>query len=118
MPGTGKPIASNTAVVPLLITGLPKAGKSNDHITGLYLFIGHQPVFWPARRHGAVYCNGANYIPNICRFSSQKGNVNSMFAHIVKEFLRAFNKGAQYFTGNQVLVAVNGGRKKQLIGNA
>ncbi len=53
------------------VNSLTKTAETNNYIAGLNLFIGHQPVFGPAGRHGAVNRNGTNHIANIGSFATQ-----------------------------------------------
>src|SRR5262245_36127826 len=115
MPGTGQPIAADAAVILVFIRGLPKAGKTHDHISRCDLIIRDQLVLRPARRHGAIDSDGPYHVAYVRRLSTQVLNAYTKCLQLIKELLGPIDNGLQHFPGYILLITVDSRREKEIV---
>src|SRR4051812_28151067 len=100
MPGTGKTVTCNPAIVFSFIFRLARTSQTDDHISRLDAFVGDQPRFRPTGSHGTVYRDGPYYITYVGGFTPEVFYIDSEFFQNVEEFLCAADDHFQHFSWN------------------
>ena len=106
---TGQPVASHTAVILFLVSGLSERSQSDDHVARTDVRIVDHVGTFHAAGNRTVDNDGTDQIADIGRLAACRIATDSHFAEFGQQFVCPVDDGGDHFTWNQQLVASDGG---------
>ena len=114
----GEAVAAHAAVVLCFVGGLAVGGKAYDDVAGVNVRVVDDIGAAHTCGDGRVGNDGANKVAHVGGFAPCEVDAYAEVAHLLQELFGAVNDGADYFAGDEVFVAADGGGEQDVVDGA